>query len=269
MPSHLRSCDATEHAFRCRENRGAAKRFGDDHQGAGFWCRQLTQVSNAPAGPSRGIRPGGPKGCAEHRAACDAGRSHRPSRQCGSIPSGFWLKQLPQLPVKDSKMLLPKISSGLGHPIFDRARLKTIPASPITSRAFSRPLCRMLPASKDRTRSAAWLGLTPKPHSSGGKERLGKISKMGNQLHPSPCFTSRAMGVILRAAAGQAGTIGVAGCWKEAREAGAIALASRKCRIGLGAPQIRRKHISARAEQRNSGLISISCSSQTDGKVAA
>ena len=27
---------------------------------------------------------------------------------------------------------------------------------------------------------AAWLGLTPKPHSSGGKERLGDISKQGN-----------------------------------------------------------------------------------------
>ena len=27
---------------------------------------------------------------------------------------------------------------------------------------------------------AAWLGLTPKPHSSGGKERLGRISKQGN-----------------------------------------------------------------------------------------
>jgi len=28
---------------------------------------------------------------------------------------------------------------------------------------------------------AAWLGLTPKPHSSGGKERLGGISKMGDK----------------------------------------------------------------------------------------
>lgn len=28
---------------------------------------------------------------------------------------------------------------------------------------------------------AAWLGLTPLQHSSGGKERLGKISKMGDQ----------------------------------------------------------------------------------------
>lgn len=28
---------------------------------------------------------------------------------------------------------------------------------------------------------AAWLGLTPKPHSSGGRERMGRISKMGNR----------------------------------------------------------------------------------------
>lgn len=28
---------------------------------------------------------------------------------------------------------------------------------------------------------SAWIGLTPKPHSSGGKERLGRISKMGNR----------------------------------------------------------------------------------------
>jgi transposase len=29
---------------------------------------------------------------------------------------------------------------------------------------------------------AAWLGLTPRPHSSGGKERLGRISKQGNPM---------------------------------------------------------------------------------------
>ena len=28
---------------------------------------------------------------------------------------------------------------------------------------------------------AAWLGLTPKPHSTGGKQRIGRISKMGNR----------------------------------------------------------------------------------------
>jgi len=33
---------------------------------------------------------------------------------------------------------------------------------------------------KSARRFAAWLGLTLRPHSSGGKERLGRISKMGN-----------------------------------------------------------------------------------------
>ncbi|UUP18249.1 hypothetical protein NTH_02729 [Nitratireductor thuwali] len=28
---------------------------------------------------------------------------------------------------------------------------------------------------------AAWLGLTPKPHSTGGKQRVGRIFKMGNR----------------------------------------------------------------------------------------
>ena len=28
---------------------------------------------------------------------------------------------------------------------------------------------------------ASWLGLTPKPHSTGGKQRVGRISKMGNR----------------------------------------------------------------------------------------
>jgi hypothetical protein len=28
---------------------------------------------------------------------------------------------------------------------------------------------------------AAWLGLTPKPHSTGGKQKIGRISKMGNR----------------------------------------------------------------------------------------
>ncbi|MGI3901506.1 MAG: transposase [Janthinobacterium lividum] len=48
---------------------------------------------------------------------------------------------------------------------------------------------------------AAWLGLTPKSHASGGKERLGGISKIGNQrcarssfsAPPLSCDTSRAM----------------------------------------------------------------------------
>jgi transposase len=42
---------------------------------------------------------------------------------------------------------------------------------------------------------SAWLGLTPKPHSSGGKERLGSISKMGNRSIRRLLYLG-AMGVI-------------------------------------------------------------------------
>jgi len=60
-------------------------------------------------------------------------------------------------------------------------RLQTIPGiGPITSSAIaaSVPDVANFKAARDL---AAWIGLTPKPHSSGGKERLGKITKMGNR----------------------------------------------------------------------------------------
>lgn len=59
--------------------------------------------------------------------------------------------------------------------------LQTIPGiGPITSSvlAATLPDVSNFKAARDL---AAWLGLTPKPHSSGGKERLGRISKMGNR----------------------------------------------------------------------------------------
>lgn len=43
--------------------------------------------------------------------------------------------------------------------------------------------------SKSTCHFAAWLGLTPRSRSSGGKERLGPISKMGN---PAPSGMSSA-----------------------------------------------------------------------------
>ena len=74
-------------------------------------------------------------------------------------------------------------------------RLKTIPGiGPITSSV----LAATLPDAtgfKTARDLAAWLGLTPKPHSSGGKERLGKISKMGNRYIRRLLYLG-AMGVI-------------------------------------------------------------------------
>lgn len=60
-------------------------------------------------------------------------------------------------------------------------RLQTVPGiGPITASAMaaSVPDVSNFKAARDL---AAWIGLTPKPHSSGGKEKLGKITKMGNR----------------------------------------------------------------------------------------
>ncbi|WP_347882451.1 transposase [Bradyrhizobium sp. SSUT18] len=45
---------------------------------------------------------------------------------------------------------------------------------------------------------AAWLGLTPKPHSSGGKERLGGISKSGESDAPLAACLWRDVGLATR-----------------------------------------------------------------------
>lgn len=60
-------------------------------------------------------------------------------------------------------------------------RLQTIPGiGPITATALAATLPDVTGFRTSRDLSA-WLGLTPKPHSSGGRERLGRISKMGNR----------------------------------------------------------------------------------------
>lgn len=62
----------------------------------------------------------------------------------------------------------------------DMRRLATIPGvGPITA-ASIKALIPDPGGFKSARHFAAWLGLTPRSHSSGGKERLGGISKMGN-----------------------------------------------------------------------------------------
>lgn len=61
------------------------------------------------------------------------------------------------------------------------ARLMTIPGiGPITASA----ICAFAPPAETFSKGrdfSAWIGLTPKQHSSGGKERLGRTSKMGQR----------------------------------------------------------------------------------------
>lgn len=60
-------------------------------------------------------------------------------------------------------------------------RLQTVPGiGPITATVLAATLPDAVAFRTTRDLSA-WLGLTPKSHSNGGKERLGSISKMGNR----------------------------------------------------------------------------------------
>ena len=59
-------------------------------------------------------------------------------------------------------------------------RLTAIPGiGPITAAAI-KALVPDIAGFTSARHFAAWIGLTPRPYSSGGRERLGKISKMGN-----------------------------------------------------------------------------------------
>lgn len=76
-------------------------------------------------------------------------------------------------------------------------RLETIPGiGPITASAI---VATVTDASlfKSGRQLAAWLGLVPRQNSSGGKDRLGRISKQGDPYirafllwEPMPCFAS-------------------------------------------------------------------------------
>src|SRR4029450_10512758 len=79
----------------------------------------------------------------------------------------------------------------------DMRRLATIPGVGAITAAATKAFVPAPAAFRSGRDFAAWLGLTPKPHSSGGKERLGRISKMGNPMLRSLLV----VGATLRAAA--------------------------------------------------------------------
>jgi transposase len=62
----------------------------------------------------------------------------------------------------------------------DMRPLTTIPGVGAITAATIKALVPDPGGFKSARHFAAWLGLTPKQHSSGGKERMGRISKMGN-----------------------------------------------------------------------------------------
>ena len=87
---------------------------------------------------------------------------------------------------------------------------------------------------------AAWLGLTPQPHSSGGKERLGRISKAGNRylrrlLYLGASCRRHAFGVTAQISARRCGKPGTDWLWRMLErkpvKVVAVALANRMARV--------------------------------------
>jgi len=78
---------------------------------------------------------------------------------------------------------------------------------------------------------AAWLGLTPQPHSSGGKERLGRISKAGNRYLRRLLY----LGAMAQISARRCGKPGTDWLWRMLErkpvKVVAVALANRMARV--------------------------------------
>ena len=83
-----------------------------------------------------------------------------------------------------------------------------------------------------RSATPAWLGLTPREHSTGGKPLLGKISKQGNEMLRA-LLVNGAMAVIRHAKPGSR----CASPWllrlleRKPRKVAAVALANKMARV--------------------------------------
>lgn len=110
-------------------------------------------------------------------------------------------------------------------------RLATVPGvGPIASSAFAVTTSDVAAFRTARDYSA-WLGLTPKPHSSGGKERLGRISKAGNRYLRRLLY----LGAMAQIAARRRGRPGSDWLWamlqRKPVKVVAVALANRMARV--------------------------------------
>lgn len=139
--------------------------------------RQRTQTINALRAEQGIVAPAGPAHVGRLAAVVDG--------DDGTLPTA--VRELARLLLDQIEALSEKIS-GLDTELRRRAAtddtarpLMTIPGiGPITAAAittFAPPMETFL---KGRDFSA-WVGLTPRQHSSGGKERLGRTSKMGQK----------------------------------------------------------------------------------------
>jgi len=96
-------------------------------------------------------------------------------------------------------------------------RLDAIPGIGL---ALARALVASVPdpkAFRSARNFSAWIGLVPKQHASGGKDKLGSISKQGDRYLRS-LFTARALAVIRYARfMAQSTDLGLRHCWRGGR----------------------------------------------------
>jgi transposase len=197
------------------------------HKAREFLIRQLTQVANAIRAHLGEFGIVAPKGVHNVGRLLDAGEeADLPA--CARMPLRLLADQFFETREKIGQLTRDIRREAESSDV--ARRLQTIPGvGPITATALAATLPDVTGFRTSRDLSA-WLGLTPKPHSSGGKERLGRISKMGNRYLRRLLYLG-AMGIVT---ARRRGVPGEDWLWrllqrKTAKEA-AIALANRMAR---------------------------------------
>ena len=148
------------------------------HRARDFLVRQLTQLANAiraHLGEFGLVVPKGVHNMGRLIAAAEAADLPAQAR----IPLDLLAGQF-----RDTRERIDIVTAQIREAAEADAtmcRLQTMPGiGPITASVLVATLPDVSAFRTSRDLSA-WLGLTPKPHSSGGKERLGSISKMGNR----------------------------------------------------------------------------------------
>jgi transposase len=148
------------------------------HRTRDFLVRQLTQLANAIRAHLGEFGLVAPKGVHNMgRLVAEAGVAELPPE--ARAPLDLLSEQF-----RDTKARIDTITARIkaaAEADETARRLQTMPGiGPITASVLAATLPDVSAFCSARDLSA-WLGLTPKPHSSGGKERLGSISKMGNR----------------------------------------------------------------------------------------
>lgn len=162
------------------------------HRTRDFLVRQLTQLANAIRAHLGEFGLVVPKGIHNmNRLVADAEATDLPVE--ARMPLDLLVDQF-----RDTKTRIDAITALLRRAAEEdetARRLQTVPGiGPITASVLAATIPDVSAFRSARDLSA-WLGLTPKPHSSGGKDRLGAISKMGNRYIRRLLYLG-AMGVI-------------------------------------------------------------------------